>query len=64
MATPSKKNPEIENILETLFGRTSAITTDVCVSCDEPATEFEDERSRKEYSISGLCQKCQNEIFG
>ena len=26
--------------------------------------EFRDELSRKEYRISGLCQKCQDEIFG
>ena len=39
-----------------------------CVSppagCGGPATQFEDEASRREYTISGLCQKCQNEVFG
>jgi hypothetical protein len=26
--------------------------------------EFRDELSRKEFEISGLCQLCQDEIFG
>jgi hypothetical protein len=26
--------------------------------------EFRDELSRKEFGISGLCQKCQDETFG
>jgi len=26
--------------------------------------EFRDERSRREYQISGLCQKCQDKTFG
>jgi hypothetical protein len=53
--------------LEDMFGRSSAIANDRClqppIGCGGPATEFEDERSRKEYSISGLCQDCQNLVF-
>lgn len=30
----------------------------------DPETEFEDELSKKEYKISGLCQQCQNKVFG
>lgn len=26
--------------------------------------DFRDKKSRKEYSISGLCQACQDETFG
>jgi len=26
--------------------------------------DFRDELSRKEFNISGLCQKCQDEMFG
>ena len=49
-----------------LFGRsrTLAIAGKGCVKCGEPATEFKDELSRKEYGISGLCQCCQDSIFG
>ena len=26
-------------------------------------SDFKDELSKKEYSISGMCQKCQDEVF-
>lgn len=34
-----------------------------CVSCGGPAVEFKDALSRKEYELSRLCQKCQDEVF-
>lgn len=68
MATPSEKSPEITNMLEAMSGRSTAINNDTCVKepfgCGGPATEFRNEISQKEYTISGLCQKCQDEIFG
>jgi hypothetical protein len=27
-------------------------------------TSFRDDLSRKEYQISGMCQRCQDDIFG
>ena len=49
-----------------LFGRsrTLAIAGNGCVKCGESAVDFRDEISRKEHSISGLCQCCQDGIFG
>tara|TARA_R110002020_G_scaffold165708_1_gene353354 strand:+ start:460 stop:666 length:207 start_codon:yes stop_codon:yes gene_type:complete len=49
-----------------LFGRSRslAIAGGGCVKCGETATDFRDELSRKEYGISGLCQCCQDGIFG
>ena len=35
-----------------------------CPICTKPIGEFRDELSKKEYSISGLCQDCQDDIFG
>ena len=38
-----------------------------CPSCGaiiNPETDFRDELSRKEYHISGLCQECQDQVFG
>lgn len=37
----------------------------VCPFCGHTIsmTEFRDEVSRREYEISGLCQKCQDEVF-
>jgi hypothetical protein len=36
-----------------------------CPFCSQPITmeEFTDEVSKREYKISGLCQKCQNIMF-
>lgn len=34
-----------------------------CTWCGEPVGEFRDALSRKEYGISGLCQKCQDKVF-
>ena len=49
-----------------LFGRSRrlAIAGDQCVKCGEFNLEFRDEISRKEHGISGLCQCCQDGIFG
>lgn len=37
-----------------------------CPFCREPILEhgFRDELSLREYRISGLCQKCQDQTFG
>ena len=35
----------------------------VCTFCAVPLTEFRDEISKKEYSISGMCQTCQDKAF-
>ena len=68
MSEPTPKAPAIEALLNEMAGRTPAIKTNRCVmppiGCDGPATEFRDELSRREYRISGFCQKCQDEVFG
>lgn len=42
-----------------------AVERGECPFCHKPVvqTEFRDERSRREFHISGLCQKCQDEVF-
>jgi hypothetical protein len=68
MPTPSDKSPAIEGFLEANFGRTTAIESNRCiphpVGCGKPIEGFRDERSVREYTISGLCQRCQDEVFG
>ena len=61
---PSEKSAELSNFLEQVFGRTTAIKKDVCVYCNEDAGDFRDDLSRREYTMSGLCQLCQDEVFG
>lgn len=68
MAEPSSKSPQLDQLLDNMIGRTGAIKQNVCVDkpfgCGGPASDFRDPLSRKEYSISGLCQLCQDELFG
>lgn len=56
----------LDKVTKDMFGqtRTEAKSGNTCVSCGKPATKFVDKLSEKEYSISGLCQICQNQIFG
>lgn len=60
----------MEQALTSIFGfdRRDPISRNVCcpppIGCGGPATEFRDELSKREYSISGLCQKCQDKFFG
>lgn len=37
----------------------------LCPFCSEPVRikDFRDELSKKEFRISGVCQKCQDEVF-
>ena len=63
------KANEIDAMLTSIFGvdRVKTISGGTCVSCDAEgiiATSFSDDLSRKEYSISGLCQSCQDDVFG
>jgi uncharacterized CHY-type Zn-finger protein len=43
--------------------RSLAIVNRSCVTCGKRADIFRDSLSVKEYHISGMCQKCQDEIF-
>jgi hypothetical protein len=65
MATPTDKAPELDKLLSEILGvdRRATIAADKCVSCKRDAMAFKNELSKKEYSISGLCQKCQDEIW-
>ncbi len=58
---------DLQNALaQALFGCTTSEVLEQrsCVSCGLPATDFRDALSAKEYSISALCQACQDLIFG
>ena len=64
---PSEKSPEIDNLLDAIgFQRKRSIENNVCAICQkevDPDMEFRDSLSIKEYTISGMCQKCQDKIF-
>ena len=66
MANPTQKSENIDSFITNIFGidRKQNIMDGICVSCKSPATEFDSNMSYKEFCISGLCQKCQDKIFG
>ena len=60
------KNPSIDRVLTELTGknRIEMITEHACVMCPELVKGFNDPLSFKEYQISGMCQTCQDSVFG
>lgn len=66
MKTPmSEKTPEMIEAIEGMFpGTKAAIAAHKCPMCWNPIEGFRDALSEREYEISGLCQNCQDEIFG
>ena len=62
------KHPEIDALLTVVFGvdRVETISQGICAGCghDVLNTSFRDPLSFKEFTISGLCQPCQDEVFG
>lgn len=63
---PTEKSKEIDDLLTSITGisRQSVAVAQICTMCKKDASHFRDELSRKEYNISGLCQQCQDEVFG
>lgn len=64
--TPSDKHPDIDNLLTKITGRSrpDSIRASKCATCGKDVTGFRDDLSRREYSISGMCQDCQDSVFG
>jgi len=48
------------------FGKTKSECEEenICVTCHKPITEFRNKISDREYAISGMCQTCQDLVFG
>lgn len=65
MATPTEKSLGVEAFLTFNHpkGRRGAIEADECAQCCGPAFTFKDALSRREFTISGLCQECQDRFF-
>jgi len=57
--------PDLNKPVFRLFPeRADRVIRSQCVTCAEPVGDFKDAISKKEYSISGMCQTCQDSIFG
>jgi len=70
---PTHKSYSLEKDINAFIGadRQETIRNNQCVPAPigcgrqiDPEIEFVDEISRKEFTISGLCQDCQNKVFG
>ena len=68
MANPTRKNPKIDEAITKLTGidRKESVRIQRCPFCDSIWTleSFRDTKSQKEAMISGLCQSCQDKMFG
>lgn len=62
---PTSKAPAIDLFISRLTGKSREIqiASNLCMTCDKEAIEFKDDLSEKEYSISGMCQVCQDSMF-
>jgi len=57
----------LDNLAKKLFGKTKtrAVKSGKCIRCGEPALEnCYSEMGRREFNISGLCEKCFDSMFG
>jgi len=65
---PSTKAPSLDEAITAATGinRKQAISGKTCPCCGSSVTldSFRDKLSLKEFHISGLCQTCQDEVFG
>jgi len=62
---PTPKAKSIEDLLTKLTGisRQDAHNRSICPICKTEIKAFRDMLSRIEYSISGMCQLCQDEVW-
>jgi hypothetical protein len=62
---PAEKSAAIRGLMDALMGTDTRrdIQNSQCVSCKGLAKDFRDAISRKEFTISGLCQECQDKVF-
>ena len=65
---PTRKSYSLRKAINAFAGvdTEECIYNNACVFCGtiiNPITDFKDELSKKEFSISGLCQECQDKTF-
>jgi len=60
-----KDQEQVMNMIEMIFpGTKESIAKGECPLCKTKIGKFRNEISEKEYKISGMCQKCQDDVFG
>jgi len=71
MAIPTWKADSVNEFIDSQLkelegnpkGRVGSIEADECALCILPAKSFRFDQDEKEYTISGMCQECQDDIF-
>ena len=59
------KKPDLTKPVFKMFPQfRDRVANNRCPYCNKEITTFRNEKSEKEYSISGLCQECQDKVFG
>lgn len=61
-----ERDPALQEFLNTIFHeQTQRIKEGKCPFCGKTIVEneFKDDLSRREFEISGMCQKCQDDFF-
>jgi hypothetical protein len=63
---PTEKSAEVESAISSIYGknRRAYILAGKCIITGEDAGPFRDELSKREYEISGMGQKAQDEMWG
>ena len=68
LPNPSEKAPELDILITSIFGvdRKESIKSKTCATCGSAVKllSFKDALSLKEFHISGMCQPCQDSVFG
>lgn len=72
-----KRNKEVQAVIDSFSKKAFGISQSkakgkgalmaICVFCKKPIdpdNDFRNEISRKEFEISGICQSCQDDLFG
>jgi hypothetical protein len=63
---PTSKAPAIDLVISGMTGksREQQIAAGLCMTCPGEAKVFKTDLDRSEYRISGMCQECQDKVFG
>lgn len=68
LPNPSEKAPELDKFITSVLGidRKASIKSKTCATCHTSVEQdsFKNELSLKEFHISGMCQPCQDSVFG
>ena len=61
-----ERDPKLQEFIDNLFPKEAErIKEGKCPFCGETINmdDFKDDLSRREFEISGMCQKCQDDFF-